>query len=53
MTGTGLNDPDEAMREAERLDLEAERKEKPAQERGQREGSREPDANDDDEDKKT
>ena len=53
MTGIGLNDPDEAMREAERLDLEAERKEKPAQERGQEEGSREPDANDDDEDKKT
>jgi hypothetical protein len=53
MTGIGLNDPDEAMREADRLDLEAERKEQPAQERGQGEGSREPDAIDDDEDKKT
>jgi hypothetical protein len=52
MTGIGLNDPDEAMREAERLDLEAERKEQPEQERGQGEGTRKPDVNDDGEDKK-
>ncbi len=38
MTGAGLNDPDEGIREAERRDLEAERKEEPAQERGQEEG---------------
>lgn len=49
MTGIGLNDPDEAMREAERRDLETERKKEPSQERGQVEGSPEPDANDDDE----
>ncbi len=49
MTGIGLNDPDEAMREAERRDLEAEQKKEPSQERGQVEGSPEPDANDDDE----
>ena len=52
MTGIGLNDPDEAMREAERHDLEAERKEKPEQERGQGEGNRKPDAKDDGKDKK-
>jgi hypothetical protein len=49
MTGTGLNDPDEAMREAERRDLEVERKEEPSQERGQGEGGREPATNDDEE----
>jgi hypothetical protein len=39
MTGTGLTDPDEGIREAERRDLEAERKEEPLQERGQVEES--------------
>jgi hypothetical protein len=51
MTGAGLNDPDEAMREAERRDLEAERKEEPAQERGQREASPKRDADEGEEDK--
>ena len=46
MTGAGLNDPDEAIREAERRDLEAERNEEPAQERGQRQESPKPDASD-------
>jgi hypothetical protein len=53
MTGTGLTDPDEGLREAERRDLEVERKEEPVQERGQGEGSGEPDAKDDEADKKT
>lgn len=53
MTGIGLNDPDEAMREAERRDLETERKEEPSQERGQEEQRPEPDAKDDDEGTKT
>jgi hypothetical protein len=52
MTGAGLNDPDEAIREAERRDLEAERDEEPAQERAPGEESPEPDANDGEEDKK-
>ena len=34
MTGTGLNDPDEGIREAERRDLEVELKEKPTQDAG-------------------
>jgi hypothetical protein len=51
MTGAGLNDPDEAMREAERRDLEAERKEEPAQERGQQKASPKRDADEGEEDK--
>ena len=50
MTGAGLNDPDEAIREAERRDLEAERKEEPAQERGQKQESPKPDASDGEQD---
>jgi hypothetical protein len=50
MTGAGLNDPDEAIREAERRDLEVERKEEPVQERGQRETSPKPDTDQGDED---
>ena len=53
MTGTGLNDPDEAIREAERRDLEAELKEKPLQERGHGEASDEPETNEHHEDEKT
>jgi hypothetical protein len=52
MTGAGLNDPDETIREAERRDLEAERKEEPAQERVPGEESPKPDANDGEEDNK-
>ncbi len=46
MTGAGLNDPDEAIRESERRDLEVERKEEPEQERGQKEENPKPDASD-------
>jgi hypothetical protein len=49
MTGAGLNDPDEAIREAERRDLEVERKEEPEQQRGQTEKSPAPAADDGDE----
>ena len=51
MTVIRLPDPDEALREADRSDLEAERKEEPAEERGHGEGSREPGAKGDDEEK--
>jgi hypothetical protein len=53
MTGAGLNDPDEAIREAERRDLEAERKEEPEQERGQKEESPKSDATDGEPDQST
>jgi hypothetical protein len=53
MTGTGLNYPEEGMREAERRDLEAELKEKPLPERGQGEASDEPESNEQHEDEKT
>jgi antitoxin component HigA of HigAB toxin-antitoxin module len=52
MTGAGLNDPDEAIREAERRDLEAERKEAPEQEHGLADKTPKPDASDGDEDKR-
>jgi hypothetical protein len=53
MTGIGLPDPDEALREAELRDLQAERDAELAQERARRDESPEPDANDGDEGAKT